>query len=124
MRIKKINWFLAGLIEEGVVATTIYPFGIYVTQEVLDGMFHGDEEAQATIRHEATHWLQAREMLCIPFYIWYGIEYLFKYALIDHEQAYYQISFEREAYYNEDNKTYNKTRRPYAWFKYISKRWF
>lgn len=113
-----------GLLSEGTVAITLYPFGIYVTQEILDGMLKGNDEAQNVIRHETTHWLQEREMLCIPFYIWYGIEYLIKYSLLDHELSYYNVSFEREAYCWETLSTYNQTRRPYAWFKYISKRWF
>lgn len=64
-----------------------------------------------TRRHEKTHLIQQVELLLLPFAIIYGLEYLFK--------GYRNISFEREAYENADNPEYLKTRKPYAWLKYL-----
>ena len=58
------------------------------------------------------HWKQQMEMLIIPFYVWYFIEWvikLFKYG----KKAYYNISFEREA------NQRSEYRKPFAWIKYI-----
>ena len=60
------------------------------------------------------------EMGIIFFYIWYLVEWLIKY-LLHGKQAYYHLSFETEAYYNEDDLNYLYTRKHYAWIKYIFK---
>jgi hypothetical protein len=39
-----------------------------------------------------------KEMLYIPFYLWYGVEWLIK--LLCKGNAYRNLSFEREAYDN------------------------
>lgn len=121
MRIKIIKPWLQKIVGKDVVAITFYPFGMYVTQKLLNSTFSniGYNDNHETIRHEVTHWLQEREMLCIPFYIWYGLEYLIKLPFYGKEEAYYNISFEREAYKNETLDTYNQTRPHFAWFKYI-----
>ena len=69
------------------------------------------------IRHEEIHTRQMREMLYIPFYIWYLMEWL--YRLVFEINAYRSISFEREAYEHEDEPGYLESRRPYAWRHYL-----
>lgn len=62
---------------------------------------------ERTIRHETIHTAQMKEMLYIFFYLWYVIEWFVK--LIKYRnsyKAYRNISFEREAYNNEDNINY------------------
>lgn len=63
------------------------------------------------INHEKIHLRQQLELLIIPFYIWYLIEYFTK--------GYLNISFEREAYLNEKNQDYLKTRKPYRFRMYL-----
>lgn len=63
------------------------------------------------INHERIHLRQQLEMLVIPFYIWYLVEFYTK--------GYYNISFEREAYRNEHDPTYLRRRKPFAFLKYI-----
>ena len=78
--------------------------------------------AEETITHESIHTSQMKEMLYIFFYLWYGIEFLIRWAgtwFSDWNKSYRGISFEREAYNNEDNPDYLKTRKHYAWLKYI-----
>ncbi len=71
--------------------------------------------------HEFIHTLQQREMLFIPFYLIYVLEYLIR--LIQYRGktslAYRNISFEREAYCNQSNLTYKKERKFYSWTKYL-----
>ncbi len=43
---------------------------------------------EKTIRHESIHTKQMKEMLYIPFYVWYGIEWVI---------SYFAWSFEKEA---------------------------
>ena len=72
------------------------------------------------LNHEEIHFKQMVEMLIIPFYIWYGIEWLIKlFKYKDTHKAYRNISFERESYQNENNLEYLTNRKCYSWFKYI-----
>ena len=73
------------------------------------------------INHESIHTKQMKEMLYIPFYLWYGVEWLvklFKYG----KDSYYNISFEREAYANQYDLKYLSNRKPYSWWKYLIKK--
>lgn len=70
--------------------------------------------------HEAIHIKQGNEMLWIFFYLWYGIEWLFR--LIQYRDkmlAYYNISFEREAYINQLDDEYLIKRKLFSWIKYL-----
>lgn len=70
------------------------------------------------INHETIHIKQQQEMGVIFFYVWYIIEWFIKLFLFGTD-AYYHISFEREAHTNDDNLDYLKTRKLYSWFKYL-----
>ena len=69
--------------------------------------------------HESIHTSQMKEMLYIPFYLWYVIEWLIK--LLFKGNAYRNISFEREAYDNQYNLNYLKERKRYSWIKRLFK---
>ena len=71
--------------------------------------------------HEEIHSRQQKEMLILPFFLWYGLEFLFRYLQYwNWSKAYRNISFEREAYANEYNLDYLATRKKYAWFHYLN----
>lgn len=70
------------------------------------------------INHESIHIKQQGELLVIPFYVLYILEWFIKLFFYG-KDAYYNISFEREAYTNEYDKEYLKNRKNYAWLKYI-----
>jgi hypothetical protein len=55
-----------------------------------------------------------KEMLYIPFYIWYLIEYIILLIKKD-ENPYRNIRFEKEAYLYQDDDEYLKTRPHFAW---------
>jgi len=68
------------------------------------------------IRHEQIHFRQQIELLILPFYVLYLISYLYnllKYQ--NHDKAYLNICFEKEAYANDQNPNYLKTRKLYSW---------
>lgn len=71
------------------------------------------------IHHEMIHTAQMKELLYIPFYILYILEWFIKVFLYDN--AYRNISFEREAYTNQTNAMYLDKRKWYSWIKYIFK---
>ena len=73
------------------------------------------------LRHESIHLRQQKEMLVVFFILWYGIEWLIR--LIQYRNtitAYKNISFEREAYANQDSIDYLEIRKPYSFIKYIN----
>jgi len=77
---------------------------------------------RADMNHEYIHTLQQREMLFLPFYIWYVLEWgvkLIKYR--DFYRAYRNISFEREAYACQYDLQYKQHRKFYAWTRYLMK---
>ena len=72
------------------------------------------------INHERIHTAQQKELLFIPFYIIYVIEWLVRLAQYRNwRDAYINISFEREAYRNGNNLHYLSCRKRYAWTSYL-----
>lgn len=92
------------------VGVTLAPFGIYLVKSHLSN--------QRTIRHEKIHWKQQIEMLILPFYVWYLIEWLIR-LFTNRGNAYRSISFEQEAYKKESNVNYLSDRKHYDWVKYL-----
>lgn len=68
--------------------------------------------------HEAIHTAQMKELLYVPFYLLYVLEWLWHLiCLRDTKEAYRTISFEREAYAHEDDAGYLKTRKKFNQYK-------
>ena len=82
----------------------LFPFIILKNKECLK-----DKEL---INHETIHLYQQSELLILPFYIIYIIEYIFK--------GYRSISFEKEAHQNDKNMEYLNKRKIFAWIKYLT----
>lgn len=75
---------------------------------------------QRLINHERIHLRQQLELLIIPFYVWYFIEYLFR--LIQYKnahQAYMNISFEREAYQNDEDLEFLQNRKLFNFLRFL-----
>jgi hypothetical protein len=86
----------------GIRALAFYPFIIVSKKTIIDDQL---------LIHEKIHLRQQRELLVIPFYIWYLIALWRK--------GYHNISFEKEAYDN-DTKNYYLSRRPmFAFLDYL-----
>lgn len=110
IHIRKMNRFVRLITFGWPVAITIMPFGIYVKPDYLK-----DEQ---TIRHEMIHARQQLEMLILFFYLWYLVEWLIR-LVINFKMAYMSVSFEQEAYRNDDNSEYLAGRKRLAWVAYL-----
>ena len=68
------------------------------------------------LNHEQIHTEQMKEMLYVFFYLWYLIEWFVRLIMLrDSHKAYRSISFEQEAYYNQEKLTYIEGRKRYRW---------
>ncbi|MDM9631584.1 hypothetical protein QU605_08890 [Robiginitalea sp. M39] len=75
---------------------------------------------KALINHERIHLRQQAELFLVFFYIFYLVEWLLKSLYyLDFYRAYRNISFEREAYMEEQNLQYLQERKPYQALKYL-----
>lgn len=70
--------------------------------------------------HELIHHAQQKELLIIPYHLFYLIQFIG--GLLKHRnwnKAYRNVSFEQEAYFGQQNLGYLKNRRPFAWRKWL-----
>jgi hypothetical protein len=68
------------------------------------------------LNHERIHAAQQRELLYIPFFVWYALEWLFLYAKYrDYLKAYHHIRFEQEAYTHQHDLHYLTHRKHYRY---------
>ncbi|WP_310380114.1 hypothetical protein, partial [Flavobacterium sp.] len=94
-------FFSKYLVPKGYRGLALFPF-VFVK-------FKKDKENLIFINHERIHLRQQLEMLVFPFFIWYVLEYFVKLMRYKNRNlAYRNISFEREAYANEQNLDYLK----------------
>ena len=98
----------------------LFPF-IVLRERLKNPEGYEIESTKRTINHETIHFQQALELFVIPFYIFYIIEYGIKILIYrgNMTKAYKSISFEREAFTNDDNLNYLPTRKRYNWIKLI-----
>jgi len=93
-------------------AVTIFPF-IFLLEKA-------SKHDHTLLNHERIHIRQALELCILPFYLWYGIEFLCRFIqLRNFHRAYLHISFEREAYNHEEDINYLKKRPYWNFLKYI-----
>lgn len=79
------------------------------------------DDLAVLLNHERIHIRQQIELLIIPFFILYTLEWIILCIKFrDRDRAYRNISFEKEAYDNADDLTYLKHRKPYFWIRSIS----
>lgn len=100
------------LTPKGFRGLTFFPF-VFLRYEK-------DKQNEVLLNHERIHIRQQLELLVLPFFVWYGIEFLirlFQYKKVN--RAYKNISFEREAYANEKDLHYLKQRSFMFWFSYV-----
>ena len=72
------------------------------------------------LNHEKIHLRQQLELLILPFFILYFIEYLIRFIQYRNKNlAYRNISFEREAYGNEKDLYYLQQRPFWNFLKFI-----
>ena len=107
-----------------IIYNRFIPFKGFVAMNLFGILFARNEYrnkiSDRTINHESIHTAQIKEMGYIFFYIWYLVEWLIR--LLINSDAYRNISFEREAFINDDNLNYLKTRKRFSWLKYIKQK--
>jgi len=100
------------LIAKSFCAVTIYPF-VFLKNEQ-------SKRDYVLLNHEYIHLRQQKELFWLVFFIWYGLEYLVKLLYYRNAYlAYKNISFEREAYYYENDLDYLKNRTAFSFMKFI-----
>lgn len=68
------------------------------------------------LNHERIHTAQQRELLFLPFFLWYAAEWLVLMVRYRNRmEAYYRIRFEREAYRHQAESDYLARRRHYRY---------
>lgn len=93
-----------------VDAMAIYPFILLKA--------HGQKHSKVLINHEKIHHRQQIELLIVPFYIFYLLNYLVNLIRYkNHRQAYLNMLFEKEAYQNEKDLSYLGHRKWFAWWR-------
>lgn len=101
------------LIPKGYSGLTFFPFIILKYKHYKFN--------KVTLNHEKIHIRQQLELLILPFYIWYLTDFLIKYIRYKNfDLAYRNIIFEREAYKNERDLNYLKSRTFWCFLKYIN----
>lgn len=100
------------LIPKGYRGMTLYPF--VIIRNFLD------KENKVLLNHEKIHIRQQLELLVLPFFLWYFLEYLIRLIQYkDRSKAYRNISFEKEAYTNECDQNYLQKRKIWSFSKYV-----
>lgn len=106
--------------------TAINIFGVvFVRKEIRPQHNISIYDWDKMLNHELIHTAQMKELLYLPFYLLYGIEWLIRLAMyMNVKEAYRNISFEREAYDKQYNFHYiiDKERKPYVFIKYIKRK--
>ncbi len=75
---------------------------------------------EVIIRHEIIHLRQQLELLVLPFYFFYLANYLYNRSRFhNHDEAYLNIVFEREAYANDAFPDYLRRRKLFSWINYF-----
>ena len=93
-----------------VSAIALWPF-IFIKEKELS-------KNPILINHEKIHLKQQVELLILLFYCFYLIEYLFLlFRFLNHDKAYRNISFEKEAYQNDKDLNYINTRKLWAMWR-------
>lgn len=72
--------------------------------------------SQEELNHEQIHSAQAKELLYLPFYIWYIMEWcILFFRMKDWMKAYLNIRFEKEAYAHQNELDYLRHRKHYSY---------
>ena len=98
-----------------IIYNNVIPFKGFIAINLFEFLFVRKKLkhmlTREVLNHEKIHSAQMKELLYIPFYILYLIEWIFK--------GYKNISFEREANKEQDNLDYLKNRKHFSWYKFI-----
>jgi hypothetical protein len=90
-----------------IIYNKFIPFNGFKAMNFFGIIFARKQLNEVDINHEKIHTAQMKDLLFIGFYIWYLIEWIWKlFEYRDFMEAYKHISFEKEAYAQQDNMYY------------------
>ena len=126
-----------------IIRNRFFPFDGFKAMNVFGVLFvkKGALLNATTLNHERIHSAQIQECMigafvltspflffgllwvtllatAASFYLLYALEWVVK-SIMGGKEAYYRLSFEREAYSNQDNGAYLNDRKWWAWTKYL-----
>lgn len=105
-----------------IIINKIIPFKGYKAITFWPFIFARKELDKYALNHENIHGEQQKELLVIPFYIFYILEYIIKLCItFSTSKAYHFVSFEQEANRYDHDLNYIKHRTHYNWIKRIFK---
>ncbi|WP_219634567.1 hypothetical protein, partial [Flavobacterium chungangense] len=82
--------------------------------------YYKDQVNVVFLNHEKIHLRQQIEMLILPFFIWYILEFFIRFIQYkNRDLAYRNISFEREAYIKETDLNYLRNRSFFQFLHYM-----
>lgn len=123
--------YVFGFGDARIAGITLFPF-IFVPKDKFNRFskmeVQLDKETITTMdqiikNHENIHWHQQLELLIVPFYLIYILNWLylgiFKYKGRNWTLAYQNIIFEKEAYDNEYEVGYLERRKIWSFLKYL-----
>ena len=117
--------YLRGIVVHSRFWTKLFSMGKASAITVFPFIFVGSARARqddTLMTHERIHLAQALEMLVVPFYVCYIVEFGCRWLKHrNFDRAYRNISFEREAYAHQHEATYWKTRPFWAFRRYLIK---
>jgi len=100
------------LLRKRFVGVTLWPFIVMREPQLL--------KDEVFINHEKIHIRQQAELLVLPFFLWYIVEYFIRLIQYrDNYVAYLNISFEREAYAREMELDYLEKRTFWSFLAYL-----
>ncbi|NLZ46719.1 MAG: hypothetical protein GX896_08515 [Clostridiales bacterium] len=101
-----------------IVRNKFIPFAGYKAINLFGVLFvrNNAKLSEIDLNHEKIHTAQIKELWYVFFYLWYVIEWIIR---LPKGNAYRNISFEREAYDNEKDLNYLKSRKRFDFAKYI-----
>lgn len=108
-----------------IVRNNIIPLGRHFAAINLFGIFFVKNDvivSDVLINHESIHTAQMRELLYLPFYVLYILEWMVRLVQLRGRfyEAYARISFEREAYAHDHDLTYLGQRKPFAQWRRLA----
>ena len=100
------------LVPKGFSGITLFPFVFFRERRFRDDAVF--------VNHERIHLRQQIELLILPFFVWYGVEFLVRLMVLrDRNKAYRAVSFEREAYENEKDLSYLEERPFWRFLRFL-----
>lgn len=99
-------------VPKGYSGITLFPFILLKSKESKSDLI--------LLNHEQIHLKQQLEMLIIPFFLWYGLEFCIRLMhKRNWQHAYRSISLEQEAYSKQEDLDYLKSRSFWNFLNYL-----